>query len=465
MRRTLLVLWLSLGGATWAQEDAPASLDLGPVLSRAQVGSVLYLGLARGGVAVVDVADASHPKLTGRLLEGHVASQLVVEGGQLMVLEVREEAHRFALSDPLHPVATTFGAPRSEQPVAVVPGAPFAAEPIAPVAAGAAQGKVVELKGGRILFAGGTSKGFVKGAHVRVISQQPVAKPDLSGAGTVEVPSGEVTAVVAIEQAEANRAMAQLGRGDVAFVGDLVEPTSEPLSERLALPRRSPYAWRFGFQVRPFLGLEATSKPVGILADAFVAYTFPSVPFTLMGVMEPLGVAFNSTEQHYPLMAAVLGAYTTDYFEIGLGVGALAGNKGPCTFGFDPQTGQPTNVQTCEVNTGLTINQTVRLGALDGLHVEWHSSIFSRPDKFVFGVGRAELAVPLTSRLSLFGGGGGGENGWNFGELGVRTFVSGTGAPGTIIFSASIGYASIFDGPQREVVGGPSVAFGAEWRR
>ncbi len=399
----------------------------------------------------------------GRLLEGHVVSQLVVDAGQLMVLEVREEAHRFALEDPLHPMATAFGAPRGERPL--VTAAPSSTVGPVTAATPVAQARVVELKGGRVLFDGGTSRGFVKGAHVRIVSQQTVAKPDLTGAGTVEVPSGEVTAIIAIEQADASRAMAQLGRGDVAFVGDLVEPTTEPLSERLALPRRSPYEWRFGFQVRPFLGLEAPSKPVGILADAFVAYTFPNVPFTVMGVMEPLGVAFNAVDQHYPLMAAGLGAYTTDYFEIGLGAGALVGNKGPCSTGFDPSTGRPITGTSCEVNTGVTINQTLRLGALDGLHFEWHSSIFSRPERFVFGTGRGEIAVPLTSRLSLFGAGGGGENGWNFGELGVRTFVSGTGAPGTVIFSASIGYASIFDGPSHETVGGPSVAFGAEWRR
>jgi hypothetical protein len=82
----------------------------------------------------------------------------------------------------------------------------------------------------------------------------------------------------------------------------------------------------------------------------------------------------------------------------------------------------------------------------------------------VFGVGRAELSVPLTRQLGLFGAGGAGENGWAFGELGVRTYVGGLGARGTAVLSASIGYASIFDGPSHETVGGPSVAFGCEWR-
>src|SRR5262249_37055997 len=136
----------------------------------------------------------------------------------------------------------------------------------------------------------------------------------------------------------------------------------------------------------------------------------------------------------------------------------LGGSAGPCASAAD------ISIPGCEVNTGFTINQALRLGAIDGLNATWRSSIFSRPDRFVFGVGRAELNFPLTRQLGLFGAGGAGENGWAFGELGVRTCVGGLGARGTVVLSASIGYASIFDGPSHEVVGGPSVAFGSEWR-
>jgi hypothetical protein len=101
---------------------------------------------------------------------------------------------------------------------------------------------------------------------------------------------------------------------------------------------------------------------------------------------------------------------------------------------------------------------------LDGLSFTWRSSIFSRPDRFVFGSGRGEANIPIGSHLGLFAAGGGGENGWAFGEGGVRTYVGGTGARGTLIISASLGYASVFDGPSSENAGGPSVAFGMEWR-
>jgi hypothetical protein len=46
----------------------------------------------------------------------------------------------------------------------------------------------------------------------------------------------------------------------------------------------------------------------------------------------------------------------------------------------------------------------------------------------------------------------------------VRTSLGGAGGRGTVILRASLGYSAIFDGPSRETVGGPAVAFGMEWR-
>ncbi len=473
MRNVVMALGLLLALAAQAQEEALAELQLGPVVARVQQGAVLYLALDRGGVAVVDVADPAHPRLVGRLLEGQHVGGLLLDKGQLIALELREEVHRFALTEPLRPVAARLGGAALTTPVSELsvskaapgPRSPADAAPAegAPPAA-PASGRIVEIRDGRIIFAGGTSRGFTKGSRVRVVSQQLVEKPDLTSDAVLQVASGEVTAVVAVEQADAERGMAQLGRGDLASVGDLVELTSEPLSERLALPRRAPYLWRFGFHARPFLGLASSSKPVGLLTDAFVAATAPTAPFTIAAAIEPLGLAFNSNEAHFPMSASLLGAYTTDFFEVGLGLGTFVGAGGQCFGGRIDSSGRVVD-QTCPETSGLTVNQTLRLGALDGLHFEWHSSIFSRASQFAFGTGRGELAVPLTSRLSLFGAGGGGGNGFAFGEVGVRTFLSGTGAPGTVILSASLGYASVFDGPRGELVGGPSVAFGAEWRR
>lgn len=418
-----------------------------------QKGALEYVPLATGGVAVVDTSTPDK-KVLATILEGHFVTRLVVDGDRLIALETKEEALVLSLDDPRLP-RVVRGSAVSAAPIA---RAVESVTPVTPAAPGAV-GTVVDVVGGRVIFEGGVEKGFRKGLHVRVSSQRKVPKPDLVTGAMVEVPSGEVTAVLAIEQSDARRGMAVLGRGDVAEKGDLVELTTEPLSERLFFPRRAPFDWRFGFVVRPFLGLDGTTKPVGVLLDGYVAWYPSTLPLSVTVMAAPFGFVVNGKEPHYPGTFFVMGGYSTDFFEIGLGAGALTGNIGPCFTAF------PGAAAECEVNTGFTINQHLRLGALDGFHLAWNSSIFSRPTQFVFGVGRGEVSVPLTSRLGLFAGGGGGENGWAMGELGVRTALGGAGAPGTIVLRASLGYSALFDGPSREFLGGPAVAFGMEWRQ
>ncbi len=436
-----------------------SALGLGDEVDRVQVGDRLYVALAGGGVAIVDVRDPQSPVLKGRFAEGRRVDGLLVNGNTLYLLETRHELSAFDVGRPEAPVPTAIGpglklppstaaAPREETP----PSPPASAQ-----ASVQASAKVVDVRDGRAIFDAGAASGLTNGKHVRIVSQRLESKPDLATGKTVRVPSGELTAVVRIEHADEQRSMARLGRGDVVEIGDLVSLTTEPLSESLFLPRRAPFNFLAGFHVRPFLGLGGASKEVGLLSDLYASWYLDSLPLALSVSASPIGLALNSTDAHYPSTLTVTAAYTTDFFEIGLGGGALIGNRGPC---FQP----PLGAEACEINTGATINQVLRLGALDGINVVWRSSIFARPEEFVFGVGRGELNLPLTSQLGLFGAGGGGENGWNFGEFGVRTYLGGTGARGTTIISASLGYASVFDGPIGESVGGPSVAFGMEWR-
>lgn len=364
-------------------------------------------------------------------------SRLLVDGEFLLAIEVHEEVVRFSLNEP-SPRPTSTAVSESV--------------PLVEVKESSKSARVTAVTGGRVLFDAGTEAGFVKGTRLRIVSQRLERKPDLVTGEWRDAPSGAVTAVLEVEEAQPRRGMAVLGRGDTAEVGDVIELTQAPLTERLLAPRRAPFQIRAGFEVRPFLGLQGQSKPVGLMLDAYAHWYLSDVPVVLSIVGAPLGIAFNTQEAHYPGTVAVTAAYATDYFEIGLGVGALYGNVGPC------------ELNVCEVNTGFTINQVLRLGAIDGLHLEWHSSIFSRPNQFVFGVGRGEIAVPLNSRLTLFGAGGGGENGWATGEFGVRTAVGGAGGRGTVILAASLGVSGIFDGPSHENVIGPAVSFGAEWR-
>lgn len=453
MRTLFAVLLLSSFNALAADLSR---LELGEIRAQAARGELLYVAPATGGVVVVDLSDPAAPKVAGRFAAGRFVSRILLTADSIVLFETHEEATLWSLADPRAPSRST--AP----PAALAEGGePVKATSPAPLPL--ARARVLQVRGGRVIFDAGSKDGFVAGRHVRIAAQRLERKPDLATGGVVNVPSGEITAVVRLEDAQVDRSMARLGRGDVAEVGDLAELSDEPLSERLFVPRRSPFTVVAGFHARPFLGLEATtqggasSKPVGFLLDAHATWYVPGWPVAIDASVAPVGFSLGASESHFPIAFSVTAAYATDWFEIGLGAGGLRGNAGPCMVVSGPDP-------TCEVNTGLTINQVLRLGAIDGINATWRSSIFSRPDRFVFGVGRAEANFPLTRQLALFGGGGAGENGWSFGELGVRTYVGGLGARGTVILSASIGYAAIFDGPSRETVGGPSVAFGAEWR-
>lgn len=473
-----LLLGASASGAAWRVEPAPdgvrfveagteparelAKLQLGAVRDVAVRELVVYVALSSGGVAVVNATDPAKPVVERKIAEGRVITRLFIAEGALLAVETRSELLSFSLANPAQPVPSDLPSGVALAGVAVAEpavekGVPPSLVEKVPRARPAAA-RVIQVVKGRAIFDKGSADGFATGTRVRVLSQRLTEKPDLASGGIKAVPSGEVVAVVAIEQADEQRSMARLGRGDDAELGDLAELTTEPLSERLGLPKRAPFSTRLGFHARPFLGLSGISKPVGLLADLYGSYYLESVPLRFEVALAPAGIAFGGAETHYPQTIVATGAYTTDYFEIGLGAGALVGKDGPC---YQDRPGAPS---LCERNTGFTINQVLRLGAIDGFNVLWQSSVFSRPDSFVFGVGRGEVNVPVSSRLGLFAAGGGGENGWNFGEFGVRTYVGGTGARGTLIISASLGVGAVSDGSRNESVAGPSVAYGMEWR-
>jgi hypothetical protein len=438
-------------------------LPLGRVTALAVRGTAAWVALAAGGVAVVDLTQPSAPREVTRVAEGRVISRLMLTEQELLLVELRPDLRVLDVSDPLRPVEkASIGAGVGAPSVSTAVAAPAVRDAAPrPAPAGRTVARVVQVTRGRVVFDAGAAAGLREGSHVRIVSRRLVEKPDLATGGTSQQPSNEVTAVLRIEQADANAALARLGRGDIAYAGDLAALTDEPLSERIFLPRKTPFSTRAAFRVRPFLGLETSSKPVGILADVYGSYYFDDLPLRIEAGVAPAGFTVGGKDAHRPIVAAGTVAYTTDYFEIGLGAGALVGSRGPCV---GSSIGEVSASAPCEDNTGFTINQVLRLGAIDGLSLYFQSSIFSRPEQFVMGVARGEIQLPLTSRLGLFGGGGGGENGWSFGDVGVRTYVGGTGTAGTKVFSASLGYAGIFDGPSGEEVGGPSVAFGIEWR-
>ncbi|MDC0711580.1 hypothetical protein POL68_24130 [Stigmatella sp. ncwal1] len=440
---------------------AAATLELGTVLDAAEREDIAYLALERGGIAVVDL-KATPPRLLRRIEEGRRFVRLVLAGESLLAVELREEAHAFSLSSPEAPqpssLALALGATR-ELPLAQAPASPQGpgeAPPQGPSPAPARTARLTltAVRGGEVVLSGGRNAGLREGARVRRVpaSQESSAR--------------EV--VLEVTEARETEAVARLGRGESAHVGDLVEPTDAPPSARLFFPQSQVPPLRYGFHARPFLALDAqtaqgrSARAAGVLVDLFAAWKIPDWPVVLSARLEPFGVGLGTGDRHTPGSAYAAATYATEYLEVGLGAGALFGQS-ECYSELDDQYQPIPGREICESPSGVTVQQLLRLGALDGFHLAWSSSILSRDNQFVFGSGRGELQVPLTSRLALFGAGGGSASGWAFGELGVRSFLKGTGGAGSTVLSVSLGFVSLSDG-RGDALAGPSVAFGLERR-
>ncbi|RKH39804.1 hypothetical protein [Corallococcus llansteffanensis] len=448
---TLLASIIVAQAPASAASRAAETLGLGPVLDAVAHQGVTYAALGRGGIAVLKL-DGAAPQLVRRLEEGRRFVRLVVVGQSLLAIEQREEAHAFSLATPEQPqpdsLASALGATRD---LTVVTEAPPTRAPQQPPPATGARLTVTAVKDGDVTLSGGDTAGLREGARVRVRTQS----------------SREV--VLEVVETREDSALARLGRGEAVRVGDSAVVTDAPATARLFFPEPGVPHLRYGFHARPFLALDATTRlgrsarAGGLLLDAFVAWRPGELPLVLSAQLEPVGFGLGTGLRHTPGSAYVAVAYATDFLEVGIGAGALFGQK-ECSAELDPDTYLPIEGKNvCASNAGPSVQQVLRLGALDGFHIAWSSSILSRENQFRFGSGRGEVQVPLTPSLSLFGAGGGAASGWNFGELGVRSFLKGTGGAGTTVFSASLGIVSLSDGTG-EALTGPSVSIGIERR-
>src|SRR5262245_56649145 len=147
--RTLLAILMLLSPTASLASDI-SSLGLGEIRAQVARGANLYVAPASGGVVVVDLSDPAAPKLVSRFAPGRPVSRLLVAGDSLVVLESHEEATTWSLVDPRAP-ALAVGTPvPAATPVPVATVATAAAPP--PAVPAPARAKVVEVRGGRVIF-------------------------------------------------------------------------------------------------------------------------------------------------------------------------------------------------------------------------------------------------------------------------------------------------------------------------
>jgi hypothetical protein len=423
-----------------------SNLKIGAVKDVLRHGTVIYVALGTGGVVVIDAANATAPVVTARLAEGQQVVQLAHEGASTLVAILEDHgALNFNAADPLHPVPLEPGPAASGPPASGPPSPkPFGGK-----------GKVLAVRDGTAVIEGGTAAGFYMGEHVKIVSRAHLSPQDQLAEQEGLLGVGTTTAIVTLERVEANRAVAHLGRGDEAQAEDEVFGTSEPISESVIGPRWIPFEWRVSFTLRPFLDTSDSSNAVGLLTDAMVAYYFAGAPLRVEAGVEPLGLAVGGGAQHNPAIAVADLAFTSPFLEFGIGTGFSVLAQGTTNFEFGGVTPNGSVVDPLIV-------EVLRIGQLDGLNLIWHSAIASTNGQgFKFRAAEADLNIPITSRLTIFLDGAGGD-GYAFGDFGIRTYLGGVGGPGTTILSLGLGGASVIDGDKS--FGGPSLLLGVEFR-
>jgi hypothetical protein len=235
-----------------------------------------------------------------------------------------------------------------------------------------------------------------------------------------------------------------------------VARTVTPLPSLMAPPRprnltRVETTWR------PFLGFVGNSW--GTIGQARIEHYFDR-PFMLGAELAPVAFASAGDGVGAATHARLIAAYVTDYLSLGLGVGARLQRFG---------------------QSGLSIAPSLRLGSLDGLHLELtytHSIARNKyTDKPTVGFSNAlaNIQVPVARRVALRLDLGLSLDTWAFVTLGARTRLHGDGGPGTWFLSGGFGLAMVVDqsgcnytatvpcGPSATSYG-PTVSVGLEYR-
>ncbi len=215
----------------------------------------------------------------------------------------------------------------------------------------------------------------------------------------------------------------------------------------------------------PFV-LRAEVAPYGFGgASTTSSGTFSSGP----GPITPIGGSGSSTHQPSTISTAAghfLAGIDTQLVEVAVGVGSATVNSNLGSSSNEPPD-----------TSGLSIAESARIGARDGLAINVESTAVAANGQFNLGLFTASVQIPLSRTAMLMVRGGGGPVGFGYGDVGVRVLVHGDGGKGTVALTGFAGGAtimldlcstnSVFPNTQQcneLTLAGPSLGGGFEWK-
>ena len=425
-----------------------------------QYGQRLYVACGEQGIVILSLSVPGAPVVTSRRSVNGVAMGFFVQEGQVWVKIARLEARPVGRAiagvigtrapapgaDPEEPGVRRLPAPRS------APRKPApAAAPQKPVRRAAQRtGRVIKVGLGEVLINLGKRDGLRRDDRVELFVRHKVKMGGGEAAAREEVlVVGKVTVV------SDNRAKVRLGMNERVPRGSGARRSERKVTETIVAPPRVP-GWEIKANLRPLIPLETLG--FGLFLDASASYRFHA-PVVLRLLIEPL--AFATTDDYSPaaFSGCLLAGLDLRLFELGFGLGVSTVNEED------------------DVGAAFSIIQAVRLGALDGLHVEVLNTLLYYDGEFHYGATRGTVQIPLASRWWLLFRGGGGIIGTAHGEGGLRIRLRGNGHHKSIFLTATIGWGLVSkDYPNAKTssttvytksrgdYSGPTIGLGIEWR-
>lgn len=249
---------------------------------------------------------------------------------------------------------------------------------------------------------------------------------------------------------------------EVAAVGYTAQVTSERETASRRNPPRVYDVWDLRAVLRPVLNIGSVGG--GVSGELGMSRRTEHFRFGVN--IAPL--AFMGASGEKSLFAGggyVFGAVDHSIYSAGVGVGSNTVND------TDGES---------EAGSGLSIVQLLRIGAVDGLHIESRVEAVIFRSEVLFGYLQLEGQLPVADATWLVVRGGGGSIGYGFGEVVVRNLLWGTGQAGSTFMELGLGGAGMFQHSCPETppvvgvddiprctntdVGGPMFTAGLQWR-